>query len=60
VAEARAVEQARQVQELQRQAQQRDAELAQARAAASDQARLDGELAERLARGGYESDWLDG
>jgi chromosome segregation protein len=65
VAEARMAEQARQVEEWQRQAQQRDNELAQARAAALDQARLDGEVAalqrqlqeqgamiERLARDG--------
>jgi hypothetical protein len=65
VAEARMAEQTRQVEELQRQAQQRDAELAQARSAALEQARLAGEVAtlqrqlgeqgamiERLARGG--------
>ena len=45
VAEARAAEQARQIEDLQRQVQQRDDVLAEARAASLDQARLTGELA---------------
>jgi hypothetical protein len=43
--ETEAEEQAQRVEDLQHQAQQRDAELAEARTAALDQARLTGELA---------------